>query len=111
MAVYGCATHHQLLAVQLLAWVAHPYTAGSRAGGCIGRRPGKECPGSGDQAVWVILLRPRGLSGSMPRRRDSSSVSSCPGTINPIGASHSGTAGPASAPLLTPPRSGPPPIA
>ena len=65
----------------------------------------------GHHAVWVTLLRPRGLSGSMPRRRDNASVSNCPGTISPSGASHSGSRGPGTARLLAAARPGPPPIA
>src|SRR5438046_1758183 len=63
------------------------------------------------QAVWVTLLSPRGESGLMPRRRDRDSVRSWPGTTRPIGASHSGSRGPASARSATAASAGPPPIA
>ena len=67
--------------------------------------------GAAHQLVWVILLSPRGLSGSMPSRRDNASVSSCPGTIRPNGASHSGSGRPGTARLLAAASPGPPPIA
>ena len=63
------------------------------------------------QAVWVTLLRPRGRSGSSPSRRESASVSNCPGTMSPIGASHSGSAGPGSASVLAAASREPPPMA
>ncbi len=46
----------------------------------------------------------------MPSRRASASVTSWPGTMRPIGASHSGSAGPGSAAVQARASASPPPI-
>ncbi len=63
----------------------------------------------GGQTVCVTLVRPRGLSGSMPSFLANASASNCPGTISPIGASHSGRRGPGKARLQASASASPPP--